>query len=229
MPLDLYANIRDQRLAALRGDFLPRLSVAEGRLLTLEIGCGHGHYLNAFAAAHPGEFCVGIDLLADRIERAERKAKRAKLANLVFVQAEASLFLSALQTWGTEPPRAPRLGRIFVLFSDPWPKRRHWKHRVLQPSLLDTLATLATPGARLHFRTDHPEYYDYARDVVVNHPRWNLASPTEEPWPFEYVSVFEERALAGAPQSLTAVLNYLARHGLREVQRFPTTRKRPPP
>ena len=214
MPLDLYANIRDQRLTALRGDFFPRLAAAQGRPLTLEIGCGHGHYLNAFAAAHPREFCVGIDLLADRIERAERKAKRAKLANLAFVQAEASLFLSALQNWGEPadasagapppPSPAPRLGRVFVLFSDPWPKRRHWKHRVLQPTLLDTLAALAAPGARLHFRTDHPEYYDYARDVVVNHPRWNLTSPVEESWPFEYVSVFEERALAGAPQSFTA-------------------------
>ncbi len=211
MPLDLYSNIRDQRLAALRGEFFPRLPLSEGRPLTLEIGCGHGHYLNAFAAAHPDEFCVGIDLLADRIERAERKATRAKLANLAFVQAEASLFLSALAALsgpaaGSAAP-APRLGRVFVLFSDPWPKRRHWKHRVLQAGLLDTLADLAAPGARLHFRTDHPEYYDYARDVVVNHPRWNLASAEAEPWPFEYVSVFEERALAGAPQSLTAVLN----------------------
>lgn len=221
VPLDLYANIRDQRLAALREEFFPRLPMAAGRPLTLEIGCGHGHYLNAFAAAHPDEFCVGIDLLADRIERAERKAKRAKLANLAFVQAEASLFLSALHAWGNPDATtsvaggphvscrsvgAPRLGRVFVLFSDPWPKRRHWKHRVLQAELLDRLAVLAAPGARLHFRTDHPEYYDYARDVVVNHPRWNLASPASEPWPFEYVSVFEERALAGAPQSLTALL-----------------------
>lgn len=214
VPLDLYANIRDQRLAALREAFFPRLPLAEGRPLTLEIGCGHGHYLNAFAAAHPDEFCVGIDLLADRIERAERKAKRAKLANLAFVQAEASLFLSALAALSPAGPAADtdakplppvRLGRVFVLFSDPWPKRRHWKHRVLQTTLLDTLAALAAPGAKLHFRTDHPEYFDYARDVVVNHSRWRLASPEAEPWPFEYVSVFEERALAGAPQSLTAL------------------------
>jgi len=219
VPLDLYANIRDQRLAALREEFFPRLPLAEGRPLTLEIGCGHGHYLNAFAAAHPDEFCVGIDLLADRIERAERKATRAKLANLAFVQAEASLFLSALGAWrGAEapspdgvasaPPPPARLGRVFVLFSDPWPKRRHWKHRVLQSSLLDTLGALAAPGAKLHFRTDHPEYFDYARDVVANHARWRLVSAAQEPWPFEYVSVFEERALAGAPQSLTAVFGH---------------------
>ena len=199
MPLDLYDSIRDQRLAALRAEFFPRLPV--GAPLTLELGCGHGHYLTAYAAAHPGEFCVGLDLLADRIARAERKAVRAKLANLAFVQAEASLFISALAAL----PDAPRLRRVFVLFSDPWPKRRHWKHRVLQAALLDSLAPLAAPGAGLHFRTDHPDYFAYAREVVGAHPLWRLAPADEAPWPFEHVSVFEERALAGAPQSLTAL------------------------
>lgn len=204
VPLELYSNIRDQRLAALREEFFPRLPLAAGRPITLELGCGHGHYLNAYAAAHPDEFCVGLDLLADRIERAERKATRAKLANLAFVQAEAALFLHAFAS--AAPAGAPpaRLSRIFVLFSDPWPKRRHWKHRVLQTSLLDTLAGLAAPDARLHFRTDHPEYFTFASEVVAAHSRWQIVPPEQEPWPFEYVSVFEERALAGAPQSLTA-------------------------
>ena len=204
MPLDLYANIRDQRLAALRDEFFPRLPLAEGRPLTLEIGCGHGHYLTAFAAEHPEEFCVGIDLLADRIERAGRKAARARLGNLAFVQAEASLFLSALVAASEPPAPPPRLRRVFVLFSDPWPKRRHWKHRVLQAPLLDRLALLVAPDAKLHFRTDHPEYFAFARDGIVTHPRWRLAPDEEEPWPFEYLSVFEERALAGEPQSFTA-------------------------
>ena len=201
MPLDLYDSIRDQRLAALRGEFFPLLPV--GAPLTLEIGCGHGHYLNAFAAAHPEEFCVGIDLIEDRIERASRKARRAKLANLAFVQAEASLFLSAL----SELSPAPRLRRVFVLFSDPWPKRRHWKHRVVQTGLLDTLAPLTEPGATLHFRTDHADYFAYAKEVVASHGNWRLATADEPAgaWPYEFVSVFEERALAGAPQSFTAL------------------------
>lgn len=201
MPLDLYDSIRDQRLAALRGEFFPLLPA--GAPLTLEIGCGHGHYLNAFAAAHPEEFCVGIDLIEDRIERASRKARRAKLANLLFVQAEASLFLSAL----SELSSAPRLRRVFVLFSDPWPKRRHWKHRVVQTSLLNTLTPLTEPGAALHFRTDHPDYFAHAKDVIASHPGWRLAAADEPAgaWPFEHVSVFEERALAGAPQSFTAL------------------------
>lgn len=199
VPLELYDALLNQRLVALREGFFPRLPA--GAPLTLELGCGHGHYLNAYAAAHPGEFCVGIDLIGDRIARAERKAVRAGLVNLAFVQAEASLFLAALAAL----PAVPRLGRVFVLFSDPWPKRRHWKHRVLQATLLDKLAPLAPPGAALHFRTDHPDYFSYAREVVASHALWRLATPEEAPWPFEHVSVFEERALAGFPQSFTAL------------------------
>ncbi|MEN9840725.1 MAG: hypothetical protein RL376_525 [Verrucomicrobiota bacterium] len=199
MPLEIYDSLRDQRLAALRAGFFPRLPAGEP--LTLELGCGHGHYLNAYAAAHPQEFCVGLDLIADRIARAERKANRARLANLAFVQAEAALFLGAL----AEQPVPVRLRRVFVLFSDPWPKRRHWKHRVVQPGLLDLLGKLTEPGAAFHFRTDHPEYFTFARQVVAEHALWQLAEEDAAAWPFEYVSVFEERALAGAPQSFTAL------------------------
>ena len=201
VPLEFYDSLLEKRLAALRADFFPRLPAAGGKPLTIELGCGHGHYLTAYAGARPEEFCIGLDLLADRIARAERKANRAKLSNLAFVQAEATLFLSALATL---PERAP-LRRVFVLFSDPWPKRRHWKHRVLQTELLDMLSTLTEAGAALHFRTDHPDYFNYASEVVASHGAWRLAAPEEAPWPFEHVSVFEERALAGVPQSLTAL------------------------
>jgi len=214
VPLEIYDSIREQRLAALHSDFFPRLPLATGTPLTLELGCGHGHYLNAYAAAHPREFCIGLDLLADRIARAERKARRAHLTNLAFIQAEAALFLHALAQLPTPPAQLPhsaealtppKLHRIFILFSDPWPKRRHWKHRVLQHSLLDTLAPLTHPGTTLHFRTDHPDYFAYATEIIQQHPAWTLSPPENSPWPFEFTSVFEERALAGIPQSFTAI------------------------
>ena len=69
-----------------------------GRMgITFELGCGHGHWLAAYAAAHPQEFCVGIDLIADRIDRAGRKTGRAKLDNIAWLQAEASLLCLRLR------------------------------------------------------------------------------------------------------------------------------------
>lgn len=151
---------------------------------TLEIGCGHGHFLAAYAAANPGEFCLGIDILKDRLERAEKKARRARLTNVAFLRSEASVLLENL-------PPDHRLSRIFVLFPDPWPKRRHHKNRLLKPDFLDLLAAKTAPGARVYFRTDHAPYFEEAVAVFRAHPKWVLV---DEAWPFEQTTVFQSRA-----------------------------------
>src|ERR1700734_1787041 len=61
-----------------------------------EVGCGHGHFLAAYAAAHPEKQCIGIDISSDRISRANRKRERARLANLHFILAEADDFLAVM-------------------------------------------------------------------------------------------------------------------------------------
>ena len=167
------------------------LRVALGRVLPpkahflCEIGSGHGHFLTAYAAAHPGDLCIGIDLIGERIERATRKRDRAKLTNLHFFHAEAHDFLSAL-------PADAGICAIIVLFPDPWPKRRHHKNRLLQPAFLDTLATRAGQGTRLYFRTDHRGYFAQATAVLAAHPLWRIDPAT--PWIFETETVFQARA-----------------------------------
>lgn len=149
-----------------------------------EVGCGHGHFLTAYAAAHPDRLCIGIDIIAERIERAIRKRDRAGLRNLHFLQAEARLFLDTL-------PDGARASAIFVLFPDPWPKLRHNKHRLIQPAFLATAAARAVPRCPLYFRTDFGPYFEVARETVAADPHWALAA---EPWPFDFATVFQQRA-----------------------------------
>ena len=94
MLTEKYLNIIQGRREGLRRDLAPLFPGPAERDFTWEVGCGHGHYLTDYAAAHPAERCVGIDLLADRIVRANRKRDRAGRPNLHFLQAEARLFLS---------------------------------------------------------------------------------------------------------------------------------------
>lgn len=185
MPLEQAQAVHTSRLAALQ----PRLAALFQTPLpvTLEIGSGHGHYLTGYAQSHPDKFCIGIDLLPDRLARSARKSERASLPNIAWLHAEASLFLEAI------PPQT-FLSEIFILFSDPWPKRRHWKNRVIQPEFLTTLAARSAPGARLCFRTDHTDYFTFARDIAAAHPDWTLLTEDEEPWPFELATVFQQRA-----------------------------------
>jgi len=181
-----YLKIIQERREGLRRDLAPLFPGPAARDFTLEVGCGHGHYLTDYAAAHPGELCVGIDLLADRIARAQRKRDQARAANLHFIQAEARLFLSEL-------PSPARIARLLLLFPDPWPKLRHHKHRILQPDFLSAVAERAAPGCRFYFRTDFAPYLEDGRAALAGHPRWEVV---DESFPFERETVFQARAPA---------------------------------
>ncbi|MEI8089124.1 MAG: methyltransferase domain-containing protein [Opitutaceae bacterium] len=160
----------------------------------LEIGSGHGHFLTAYAAAHPERMCLGLDIIAERVERAHRKKNRARLGNLHFLHASAEDFLATL-------PETARFADVFVLFPDPWPKRRHHKNRLMQADFLSQIAAKAGPGMRLYFRTDDSHYFAAAKAVVMEHPAWQVL---DAPWAFEYETVFQERA--PAYQSLVAAV-----------------------
>jgi tRNA (guanine-N7-)-methyltransferase len=183
-PIEEAIAIRQQRLSALR-EALKGVPLDHPRL-TLEIGCGHGHFLAAYASEHRDEHCVAIDIIEERLEKAQKKTNRAGLTNVSWLRAAADVFLEAL------PPETRFSGRIFVLFPDPWPKKKHWKHRLIQPLFLSDLAKFTTPGTPLCFRTDHAPYFEAAYEVVEQHPDWGLT--TKQPWPFEQETVFEAKA-----------------------------------
>jgi len=191
LPSPAHLALVAQRRADLRAA-LARVLPPDARLVG-EIGSGHGHFLTAYAAAHTGERCLGIDLIGERVARASRKCDQAKLPNLHFFQAEAHDFLAAL-------PADATFSAIVMLFSDPWPKRRHHKNRLLQPAFLDALAERVGQGTRLYFRTDHREYFAHATAVLAAHPAWRI-DPVA-PWIFEMETVFQARA--PAYQSLVA-------------------------
>ena len=192
MPIEEAVAITQSRRAALRPQV--EACLAGRPRVTLEIGCGHGHYLTAYAAAHPEEPCVAIDIIEDRLERAARKSERAGVNNITWLRASAE---DLLAVWPAEVKLGPR---IFILFPDPWPKRRHWKNRLIQAPFLEELAERTEPGAELCFRTDHAPYFLWARDVLSEHPRWKIDPAA--PWPMEVETVFQARA--PAYQSLMA-------------------------
>jgi tRNA (guanine-N7-)-methyltransferase len=177
-----YVAVLSERRSQLRRQLAE--IVPPGRSFVWEIGCGHGHFLTAYAAAHPTSLCLGVDIASDRIGRGQRKQKRARLDNLHFLHADAEDFLAAL-------PVGAVFSALFVLFPDPWPKRRHHKHRLLNPGFLERSAERAGRGSRLYFRTDFAPYYQDTRELLRERSDWRLA---DEPWPFETATVFQERA-----------------------------------
>jgi tRNA (guanine-N7-)-methyltransferase len=188
-----YLQRRAARIANLRSTLCDALSGSAG--LTLEVGCGHGHFLTAYAMAHPQETCLGVDLVTKRIAKANLKAAKRHLHHLHFVKADVSECLIGL-------PTNVVLQRIFILFPDPWPKKRHRKNRVVQQVLLDELAKRSCSSTTLHFRSDHSVAFDWALDCIAAHPRWQLDD--SQPWPFESPSFFQD--LMDSYYSFTAVV-----------------------
>jgi tRNA (guanine-N7-)-methyltransferase len=192
---------RVERCALLRTELdglLPLAAKAATRVL--EIGSGHGHFLEAYASAHTEHFCVGIDYCAERSRRAARKQQRHVHGNLHFLRAEVWEFLDSL-------PAELRFDRVFVLFPDPWPKRRHQKYRLISGRFLARLARCVTRDGALYLRTDAAAYFAEARETIATHDAWRIAP--EAPWPFEQSTVFQTKA--PSYQSLVALTAHPAR------------------
>jgi tRNA (guanine-N7-)-methyltransferase len=172
-----------QRRSALRTQLAGMIPATA--TLTLEIGCGHGHFLTRYASEFPQASCVGVDMIRDRIQRARRKAERAGLTNCQFIQAEARELINAL-------PDAVTFAEVWVLFPDPWPKKRHHKNRLLQPDFFERIAPRAGEGAKLYFRTDHSEYFHAVTALFPSLRTWRIDPTTT--WPLEHETVFQARA-----------------------------------
>lgn len=184
-------KFRAERIARLGQWCADHLSGAESRVL--EIGCGHGHFLTTYALAHPAQTCVGIDLVTKRIEKATAKAEKRNLTQLRFLKAELGEFLAAL-------PEGMLFDRVFMLFPDPWPKKRHHKNRMLQPLFLKRLAEITTPTADFCFRTDHEGLFAWGVEHIEASEDWEIDPAAS--WPLEERSYFQD--MMEAWQSLIA-------------------------
>ena len=121
------------------------------RPVEADIGCGMGRFLLARAKANPDVQFLGLELESARIVHVDVAARRAALDNLRLLQGDALRSLPLL------PDASLRVATVF--FPDPWPKRRHWKRRLVQAPFLDAIHRVLAPGGLLHLATDQEGYF----------------------------------------------------------------------
>lgn len=141
--------------------------------LEVELGAGDGSFLAAWAARQPGCNFLGIERLLGRLRKLDRKARRLGLRNLRLMRIEAGYFLNYLL-----PPRS--VAAIHVYFPDPWPKRKHWKHRLVNAAFVATGARVLQPGGRVHLRTDDANYFAQMQSVFAASPDFVLIATEPE-------------------------------------------------
>jgi len=129
--------------------------------LEVEIGCGNGHFLCAYAPEKRGTRLVGIDIKRKRCLKAREKAQKRGLDNISIVHASAEEFLQEL--------RPGSVDAFHIYFPDPWPKSRHRKRRFFTMESLGVMHDLLRSGGRLCFGTDFFDYYIQAKVLVALH------------------------------------------------------------
>jgi tRNA (guanine-N7-)-methyltransferase len=121
--------------------------------LEVELGSGDGTFLVDLAKHHPQHNFIGIERLLGRIRKMERKARRAELTNLRGVRIESSYFLQYLL-----PPHS--VEALHIYFPDPWPKRKHRRHRLINERFPDLAHRVLKPRGSVYLRTDDRDYFD---------------------------------------------------------------------
>jgi tRNA (guanine-N7-)-methyltransferase len=139
--------------------------------LEVELGSGDGSFLVQYANANPGHDFVGIERLLGRLRKLDRKGRRAALTNLRGIRIESSYFLEFLL-----PPHSTQ--SIHIYFPDPWPKRKHQRHRLINERFPVLAHEALVPGGQVYLRTDHPDYFEQMRNVFAATP---LFRPIDTP------------------------------------------------
>ncbi len=127
--------------------------------VTVEIGFGNGDALARQAAAHPEIDYLGIEVHRPGVGRLLARVAAEGLANVRVACADAKEVLAR-----NIPDDS--LAAVYVLFPDPWPKKRHHKRRLVQPEFVQLVRRKLKPGGVLHLATDWPAYAEHMEAVL---------------------------------------------------------------
>jgi tRNA (guanine-N7-)-methyltransferase len=126
--------------------------------LEVELGCGDASFLVDLARQNPEKNFIGVERLLGRISKLDKKGRRAGLQNLRGVRIESSYFLRFLL-----PPNSA--SALHIYFPDPWPKKRHRKHQLINKNFPALARVSLKTGGIIYLRTDDPDYFAQMMEV----------------------------------------------------------------
>jgi tRNA (guanine-N7-)-methyltransferase len=194
------------RQASLIDDLLPRLAVnladsapADLRPLfpqgtsdvRLEIGFGGGEHMVDAARAQPNVGFIGVEPFVNGMAKALAAIEATGLANIRLHFGDALDVLDWLP--------AASLGRVDLIYPDPWPKRRHWKRRFVQDRTIAEIARIVRPGGELRFVTDVADYAAWTLERLLRSPEFawtaECAADWQLPWDGFMTTRYEAKAM----------------------------------
>ncbi len=137
----------------------------------IEIGMGKGRFLMDMATLHPEINYVGIEKYSSVLLRGIQKQEELQLPNVMFIRMEAEYI--------TEVFAKDEVDRIYLNFSDPWPKDRHAKRRLESREFLKRYNEILVPEGVVEFKTDNMDLFEFALEEVEP-AGWKLRQWTKD-------------------------------------------------
>jgi tRNA (guanine-N7-)-methyltransferase len=136
--------------------------------LQVDLGCGDGSFICALAERMPERNFLGIERLLGRIRAAARRA--ATLGNVRLLRMENSYAVRYLLPAGS-------VEIFYLLFPDPWPKRRHWQRRIVTKEFLRAISQALAENGKFLVATDHLNYFEKIEEIARANPDFTIAPP----------------------------------------------------
>ncbi len=135
----------------------------------IEIGMGKGMFITTLAMQNPNINYVGIEKYSSVLIRAVEKQNELALPNLKFIRMDAE---GICDIFGKD-----EVDKIYLNFSDPWPKDRHAKRRLTSKEFFARYDKLLKSDGEVHFKTDNRDLFDFSVEEVTN-AGWKLKAVT---------------------------------------------------
>lgn len=165
----------------------------EKKEIWLEIGFGNGEHLHQQAVNNPDVGLIGCEPFVNGISMLCKQMQETQTKNIRIWDEDARVLLQSLTD--------NSLDRCFVLFADPWPKKKHHKRRMVNPETLDWLSRVMVSGSQLRMATDHPDLAEWMLYHTINHPDFYWTAEAQSDWkkePADWVRTrYQEKAKAG--------------------------------
>jgi tRNA (guanine-N7-)-methyltransferase len=156
----------------------------------LEIGFGGGEHLAAQALAHPDLGFIGCEPFVNGMAKMLAAIDADHIGNIRLHFGDAIELLDWL-------PDGVLAG-VDILYPDPWPKRRHWKRRIVRDETIAALARVLRQGADVHFATDIADYAAWTLERFARAPTFHWAAECaadwRKPWPGYLPTRYEAKA-----------------------------------
>lgn len=139
--------------------------------IELEIGMGKGKFITELAQENPGVNYIGIEKYSSVLYRTVQKREKLEVRNLFFIRMEAEYI--------TDCFAGGEISKIYLNFSDPWPKDRHAKRRLTSKQFFERYDRILKKDGTVEFKTDNTDLFDFSLEQI-GLAGWETAASTRD-------------------------------------------------